>query len=146
MKLPLDLLSTKDLLLTLIPYCKYGLLCEGIIECFRTSLCNNDSNKTPHTVIDFIMELMKLRSVLEEALNAEDENTASLVYGLYSSIIENHSRLLLDVALKDQGEKRAAVLQLVGLLVQCSELLGNTLRKKCCQISPFQCGILSRMI
>jgi hypothetical protein len=34
-----------------------------------------------------------------------------LIYGLFTSIVENHSKLLLKVALEDQGEQRAAVLQ-----------------------------------
>lgn len=71
------------------------------------------------------MQLLKLTSVLDEALSAEDENTASLVYSLFTSIVENHSRLLLNVALEDQGEKRGAVLQLVSLLVQCSGTPGQ---------------------
>ncbi|XP_018007858.1 importin-13 isoform X1 [Hyalella azteca] len=124
LRLPLPLSDTKDLLILLIPYSNYGLLCESVVECLRTALTEYDG-KTPHTTMQFIVQLLQLTSVLDEALNAEDENTASLIYGLFTSIVENHSKLLLKVALEDQGEQRAAVLQLVSLLVQCSGTPGQ---------------------
>ena len=125
MKLPLPLTQTKDLLLALIPYSKYGILCETVIECLKTAISDNDCSRSPETLMHFIMELMQLTAVLEEALHVEDENTASLIYGLFTTIVENHSRLLLKFALEDQDEKRAAVLQLITLLVQCSGTPGQ---------------------
>ena len=47
----------------------------------------------------------------------------SNIYSLFVSIAESHSRLLLDSLLKD-GEDKSNVLQLIQLILQCSNSPG----------------------
>lgn len=51
------------------------------------------------------------------------QNTASLVYSLFTSVVECHSRLLLQCAL--QAEHQATVVQVVALLLQCAATPGQ---------------------
>lgn len=65
-----------------------------------------------------------LSSIAANAVSLEPpQNTASLIYSLFTSVVECHSRLLLQHAL--QPEHRATVVQVVALLLQCAATPGQ---------------------
>ncbi|XP_047488672.1 importin-13-like [Penaeus chinensis] len=123
LKLSLPLSETRDLLVALIPYSNYALLCEPVMDALRTAVTDVGTYNIPNTVMDFVTQMLRLRPVLEEAQHANDENTASLVYSLFTSVVECHSRLLLQCAL--QAEHQATVVQVVALLLQCAATPGQ---------------------
>ncbi|KAK7073771.1 hypothetical protein SK128_019342 [Halocaridina rubra] len=123
LKLSLPLSETRDLLVSLIPYSNYALLCEPVMDALRTAATDVGTYNIPNTVMDFVTQLLGLAPVLEEAQHANDENTASLIYSLFTSIVECHSRLLLQCAL--QAEHQATVVQVVALLLQCAATPGQ---------------------
>ncbi|KAL7639589.1 UNVERIFIED_CONTAM: hypothetical protein RMT77_010090 [Armadillidium vulgare] len=134
-QMSLPLTDTKDLLISLIPYSNYGLLCEWVLECLRTAVTDTNSYSTPNTVIEFITQLLSLKSVLDEALGSEDENTASLIYSLFTAIVESHSRLLLSTALNETD--RSSVVQVVSLLVDCAATPGQYPTQETLSSIPF---------
>ncbi|KAG7165557.1 Importin-13-like [Homarus americanus] len=123
LKLSLPLSETRDLLVALIPYSNYALLCEPVMDAMRTAVTDVGTYNIPNTVMDFVTQMLGLTPVLEEAQHANDENTASLVYSLFTSVVECHSRLLLQCAL--QAEHQATVVQVVALLLQCAATPGQ---------------------
>ncbi|XP_063872317.1 importin-13-like isoform X2 [Scylla paramamosain] len=123
LKLSLPLSETRELLVALIPYSNYALLCEPVMDAIRTAVTDVGTYNIPNTVMDFVTQMLGLAPVLEEAQHANDENTASLIYSLFTSVVECHSRLLLQHAL--QPEHRATVVQVVALLLQCAATPGQ---------------------
>ncbi|KAK4310687.1 hypothetical protein Pmani_017765 [Petrolisthes manimaculis] len=123
LKLSLPLSDTRDLLVALIPYSNYALLCEPVMDAIRTAVTDVETYSIPNTVMEFVTQILGLTPVLEEAQHANDENTASLVYSLFTSVVECHSRMLLQSAL--QPEHQASVVQVVALLLQCAATPGQ---------------------
>lgn len=123
LKLSLPLSETRELLVSLIAYSNYALLCEPVMECLRSAVTDVGTYNIPNTVMAFVTQMLQLKPVLEEAQQANDENTSSLVYSLFTSVVECHSRLLLQCAL--QAEHKATVVQVVTLLLQCAASPGQ---------------------
>ncbi|XP_063602687.1 importin-13-like [Penaeus indicus] len=73
LKLSLPLSETRDLLVALIPYSNYALLCEPVMEALRTAVTDVGTYNIPNTVMDFVTQMLRLRPVLEEAQHANDE-------------------------------------------------------------------------
>ena len=80
-----------------------------MVECLRTAITDTGTHSHPGTVMDFIGQTLALMPVLDEARRSDDENTASLIYALYTAMVESHSRLLLKSALEE--ERRGVVVQ-----------------------------------
>lgn len=123
LKLSLPLSETRDLLVALIPYSNYALLCEPVMDALRTAVTDVGTYNIPNTVMEFVTQMLRLAPILEEAQRASDENTASLIYSLFTSVVECHSRLLLQCAL--QAEHQATVVQVVALLLRCAATPGQ---------------------
>ncbi|CAL4066071.1 unnamed protein product, partial [Meganyctiphanes norvegica] len=123
LKLSIPLSETRELLVSLIAYSNYALLCEPVMECLRSAITDVGTYNIPNTVMEFVTQMLQLKPVLEEAQQANDENTASLIYSLFTSVVECHSRFLLQCAL--QAEHKATVVQVVSLLLQCAATPGQ---------------------
>ncbi|XP_076054811.1 importin-13-like protein cdm isoform X2 [Oratosquilla oratoria] len=135
LKLSLPLSDTRELLIGLIPYAKYALLSEPLLEALKTAITDVSTYNIPTTVMEFVEQLLNLKPMLEDAQQSHDELTASLVYSLYTSVIECHSRLLLQSAL--EARYRDTVLQIVTIMVQCAATPGQYPSEETASNIPF---------
>ena len=108
---------------------------QWVIECLRTAITDMNAYCLPATVMEFITQMLSLKPILDEALQCEDENTATLIYSLFTSVVESHSRLLLQSALEENHKQ--AVIQVVSLLVDCASTPGQYPTEETLSSIPF---------
>ncbi|KAJ9589083.1 hypothetical protein L9F63_017628 [Diploptera punctata] len=105
----------------------------GLAESALEALCNMathpETHKYPSTCLRLLGKLLPLQQVIQaqqqhrEGSEHGDQELVSSIYRLFITVAESHSRLLLDSLLKD-GEDKSNVLQLIQLILQCSNSPG----------------------
>ena len=94
----------------LISYCS-----ETLISIYS----QHEIHKYPNTVLKFIVQIVKLEDLLNDAIKKQQSTIYSALYNLFIHIGETHSRLILDAILTKE-EYRDSILKLITFVLQCS--------------------------
>lgn len=95
---------------------------ELISYCSETLILiysQHEIHKYPNTVLKFIVQIVKLEDLLNEAIKKQQSTIYSSLYNLFIHIGETHSRLILDAILTKE-EYRDSILKLITFVLQCS--------------------------
>lgn len=95
---------------------------ELISYCSETLILiysQHEIHKYPNTVLKFIVQIVKLEDLLNDAIKKQQSTIYSALYNLFIHIGETHSRLILDAILTKE-EYRDSILKLITFVLQCS--------------------------
>ena len=95
---------------------------ELISYCSETLILiysQHEIHKYPNTVLKFIVQIVKLETLLNDSIKKQQSTIYSALYNLFIHIGETHSRLILDAILTKE-EYRDSILKLITFILQCS--------------------------
>ncbi|XP_069674561.1 importin-13 isoform X2 [Periplaneta americana] len=104
-------------------------LAESALDALSNMATHPDTHKYPSTCLRLLAKLLPLHQIIQaqhqqrEGVDQGDQELVSSIYSLFISLAESHSRLLLD-SLLNEGEDKSNVLQLIQLILQCSNSPG----------------------
>ncbi|XP_063226596.1 importin-13 isoform X2 [Bacillus rossius redtenbacheri] len=116
------LISSVFRALSLPPHQSSSLV-DSALDALSNMVTHPDSHRYPRSCMQMLSKLLPLQQIIQLKTDRDDQEMRGSIYSLFISFAENHCRLLLDTVLIE-GEAKSNVLQLVHLILDCSNSPG----------------------
>lgn len=100
----------------------FGSIPEVALDALQAMGNNPDTHKYPASCVQLIAKVIPLHSIVQQA-TCNDQEILSNLYCMLISLAESHSRLLVS-SLLTEGPAKESSLQLVHIILQCSNTPG----------------------
>lgn len=93
------------------------------VDAITNIYSNPEIHRYPNTVLKLIEKIVRFEDLLNQSIKEQNMQLTCLLYNLFISIGETHSRLLLD-SIIEREECREIILKLIRVILQCSATSG----------------------
>uniref|UniRef100_T1JBC7 Importin-13 n=1 Tax=Strigamia maritima TaxID=126957 RepID=T1JBC7_STRMM len=98
--------------------------CEAGSDIIQSIVYHPESHKYPDSILELLKKVLQLENLLLIAVQQKDLDICSTLCGLFTAIGETHTRLFLEVFLKDDSAKEN-FLKLVKIILACTGAPGQ---------------------